>query len=60
MYLEKIKQERCEKLFLDFFVQGMFSAPFAVLFKLDFALNQLFVLARPIIGAFALGTVQFY
>jgi len=35
-------------------------APFAKLFELDFALNFLFILARPVVYSFALGTLQLY
>ena len=38
----------------------MCPAPFAVFFELYFALDELLVLARPIIGARALFTRQFY
>ena len=34
--------------------------PLAPLFEFDFTLNKLLVLFRPIVGAFALGTVEFY
>ena len=37
----------------------MFLAPIAPLFEFDFTLNKLLVLFRPIVGAFALGTVEF-
>ena len=38
----------------------MCPAPFAVFFELDFALDELLILARPIIGARALLARQFY
>ena len=47
-------------LFLGFLVRCAGLAPLTKLLKLDFALHQLFVFARPIIGALALGTVEFY
>ena len=38
----------------------MLFAPIAILFEFNFALHKLLVLFRPIVGAFALGTVEFY
>jgi len=36
------------------------AAPFAVLFQLDLALDELFVLARPIVNAFAFLAGELY
>ncbi len=41
-------------------MRQMLLAPIAPLFEFDFALHKLLVLLRPIVGAFALGTVEFY
>ncbi len=38
----------------------MLLAPLAPFFEFNFTLHQLLVLFRPIIGALALGTVEFY
>lgn len=47
-------------LFLNLLVWQMFLTPIAPLFEFNFTLHQFLVLFRPIIGSFALGTVEFY
>ena len=47
-------------LFLRFFMFGGFSAPLAILFKLDFSFDFLAVLATPIVGVLTSCTRQFY
>lgn len=39
---------------------GVGFTPFTILLELDFALHELLILARPIIGAAALGARDFY
>lgn len=41
-------------------MHGLRTAPFAVLFELNFALHQLLVLGRPIVNALAFVAGQFY
>ena len=41
-------------------MHGLRAAPFAVLFELDFAFNELLVFAGPVVNALALSTGQFY
>jgi hypothetical protein len=43
-------------LFLSFYVLGVFSAPFAVFFKLQFLLDGLFVFSGSIINPLTNGT----
>ncbi len=47
------------ELFFGLFVFSLDATPFAILIKFDFALDLLLVLARPIIGAFALTAIKF-
>jgi hypothetical protein len=47
-------------LFLGFFVLGHCTIPFAPFFELDFALNELLILARPIVYASTFGAREFY
>lgn len=47
-------------LFLSFFMRCFLLAPLAELFEFDLALDGLAVLDRPVVGPFALGTVEFY
>ena len=42
------------------FVHGRSLAPFAILFKLDLALDELLVLARPVVDALAFVAGEFY
>ena len=47
-----------KKLFLRFLMDSLFPAPFAILFYFDFALYQLFILAAPVVDAFAFRTSE--
>ncbi len=47
-------------LFLSFFVLRLSAAPLAEFLEFDLAGNQLLILARPIVGAAALRTSDFY
>jgi hypothetical protein len=47
-------------LFFGLFMNRSFATPFAVFFQFNFALNFLFVFARPVIGSFAIGALQLY
>lgn len=49
-----------KKLLPCLFVHGLGVAPLAILFELDFALNQFFVFGAPIIDALALLAGEFY
>lgn len=46
-------------LFLYFFVLGLSTAPFAVLFEVDFSLDEFAILARPVVDACTLGAREF-
>ena len=48
-----------DALLLYFLVLGVSLAPFAVLLEIDFALDKLAILARPVINAGTLGAGQF-
>ena len=58
--INKTKQERYEKLFLDLFMQSVLSAPFAVLFGFKFFFNFFLVFSRPIVDMLALFALEFY
>ena len=47
-----------EKLFFRLLMDSLFPAPFAILFYFDFALYQLFILAAPVVDAFAFRTSE--
>jgi len=40
-------------LFLNFFMEKVFSTPFAILLEFDFALNLLFVFSTPVVNPLA-------
>ncbi len=40
-------------------MRKMFLTPLTPLLELNFTLNKLLIFFRPIVGAFALGTIQF-
>jgi hypothetical protein len=47
-------------LFLDLFVDRLCTAPLAILFELNLALHQLFILGGPIVDALALIAGELY
>ena len=56
----KEREKSYRNLFLDFFMLGLFSAPFAEFFKLDFLGDKLFVFTGPVIDALADRAGKFY
>ena len=50
---------RSYKLFLGFLMLRVSAAPAAILLELYLALDKFLVLARPVVGAIALGAAQF-
>src|SRR3989344_5495401 len=57
---EYISPHKGGRLFLRFLVLRVRTAPAAILLEIDFTLNKFLVLARPVVGAAALRTCEFY
>ena len=54
------QDKRCRKLLFGLLMNKVFSAPFAILFKVDFAFDLFLVFCTPIIDALAGSAGEFY